>query len=56
MTDHEKTLVELHKQILLLHYNIAKYEMDGLDPPDNLLKKFHEVQRKVRIVSLASAK
>jgi beta-galactosidase beta subunit len=55
MTDREKTLVELHKQFLHLHYKVAEYEMAGLAPPEHLLKKFEDVQRKVQIISKALA-
>ena len=53
MTDREKALVNLHKQFLKLHYKIAEYELAGVEPPDNLLKKFKVVERQMRIISKA---
>ena len=42
MTDREKTLINLHKLFLKLHYKVSEYELAGVEPPDNLLKKFKD--------------
>ena len=51
--DREKIHIDLHKQFLNLRYKIAKYEMSGLEPPANLLKKFKDIERKLRLFSKA---
>ena len=53
MTDREKTLVNLHKQFLKLHYKIAEYDLAGVDPPADLLKEFKDVERQLRLISKA---
>jgi hypothetical protein len=53
MADREKTFIDLHKDYLHLNYKILEYEMAGLAPPEDLLVKFKDVERKVRLISKA---
>lgn len=56
MTDQEKTYISLSKNFLSLQYKLTKYEMSGLNPPEDLLKTFQDTKRRLRILSKALEK
>ncbi|NIU88207.1 MAG: hypothetical protein GWN56_13340 [Nitrosopumilaceae archaeon] len=49
MDDNEKAFIDLHKYFLFLQHKLAKYEMDGITPPEHFLKKIDDTNRKLRI-------
>ena len=53
MTDQEKAFKSLQKYFLALREELAQYERDGINPPDNLLQKFEQAERRLWIFSKA---
>ena len=56
MTDQEKAFKKLQKHFLVLREELAQYERDGIAPPNNLLKKFEQAERRLWIFSKAIGK
>ena len=56
MTKQEKAYISISKYFLALQHKLAKYRMDGIDPPEDLLQKFEETNRRLRIFSKARFK
>jgi hypothetical protein len=54
MTEQEKAHYSLQRYFLALQYKLALYEMEGLNPPEYLLKNFEDTKRKLHIFSKAS--
>ena len=46
MNDTEKAFIDLHKKYLFLQHKLARYEMNGVFPPEHLLKKIGTVTQK----------
>jgi hypothetical protein len=53
MTEQEKAHYNLEQYFLALQYKLALYEMEGLNPPEYLLKNFEDAKRKLHIFSKA---
>ena len=49
MNDTEKAFIDLHGKYLFLQHKLARYKMDGITPPEHLLKKIDDTNRKLRI-------
>jgi len=56
MTDREKELVEINKQLVDLLYKINQFHLSGTEPPKSLLIEFSDVERQARLISKARAK
>ena len=56
MTDQEKAFKSLQKHFLGLREELAQYERDGIAPPDNLIRKFEQAERRLWIFSKAIGK
>ena len=48
MNDNQKAFIDLHKYFLLLQYQLAKYEMNGLNPPQHLSDKIEVAKKKLK--------
>jgi hypothetical protein len=49
MNDREKAFIDFQKKYLFLQHKLARYEMNGVSPPDYLLKKIKKTKRRLRI-------
>jgi hypothetical protein len=49
----ENSIIALHKYFLLLQHKLAKYEMDGIDPPEHLLIEIDDTNRRLWIFGKA---
>jgi hypothetical protein len=49
MNDTEKAFIDLNKKYLFLQHKLARYEMNGVFPPEYLLKKIEKTKRRLQI-------
>ncbi len=49
MTEQEEAYYNLHKYFLALQHKLTLYEMEGINPPEHLLKNFENTKRELRI-------
>ena len=49
MNDTEKAFIDLHKKYSFLQYKLARYDMNGVSPPEYLLKKIEKTKLRLQI-------
>ena len=45
----KKSLISTHKRLLHIRYQITQYQLDGKNPPENLVKELKDLERTIRL-------
>jgi hypothetical protein len=56
MNNQEKAFYDLQKLLLALQHKMEKYKMAGLNPPEYLVQRFEQTNRRLHIFSKAREK
>lgn len=47
----KKSLISTHKRLLHIRYQIAQFQLDGKNPPENLVKELKDLERTIRLLN-----
>ena len=53
MKDRESKLIIIHQRYLSLIYQVNQYQLNGEDPPDDLIKAASDMERIVKLIARA---
>jgi len=53
MKDRESKLIIIHQRYLSLIYQINQYQLNGEDPPNDLIKAVSDMERIVKLIARA---